>query len=101
MLLARAGKRQQAEEAIRHAIELGHGFGHFHHTAYYIASAYAIMNKPEEAMKWLQNAADDGFPCYSYFAIDPNLDNIRKDPRFVSFMKKGKAQMDAFRKEFS
>ncbi|HEY2866529.1 MAG TPA: protein kinase [Pyrinomonadaceae bacterium] len=101
MLLAEAGKPQEAEDAIRHAIEIGHGFGHFHHTAYYIASAYAIMNKPEEAMKWLQNAADDGFPCYSYFAIDPNLDNIRKDPRFVSFMKKGKAQMDAFRKEFS
>jgi hypothetical protein len=52
-------------------------------------------------MKWLENAADDGFPCYSFFAIDPNLDNIRKDPRFISFMEKGQAQMEAFRREFN
>jgi tetratricopeptide (TPR) repeat protein len=99
MLLAKAGKRQEAEQAIRHSIEIGQGFGHFHHTAYYIASAYAIMNKPDEAMEWLQSAADDGFPCYSFFAIDPNLNNLRNDPRFISFMEKGKAQMDAFRRE--
>ena len=99
MLLAKAGKQQEAEQAIRHAIEIGQGFGHFHHTAYYIASAYAIMNKPDDAMKWLENAADDGFPCYPYFAIDPNLDNIRKDPRFISFMEKGQAQVEAFRKK--
>ena len=99
ILFAKAGKREEAEKTIGRAIEIGQGFGHFHHTAYNIASAYAIMNMPDEAIKWLQNAADDGFPCYSFFAIDKNLDNIRKDPRFISFMEKGKAQMEAFRKK--
>jgi serine/threonine protein kinase len=99
ILFAKAGKREEAEKTIARAIEIGRGYGHFHHTAYNIASAYAIMNMPDDAIKWLQDAADDGFPCYSYFALDPLLDNLRKDPRFISFMEKGKAQMDAFQRE--
>jgi len=82
---------------IERAIEVGKGFGHFHHTAYNIASAYAIMNKPDEAMRWLQDAADDGFPNYPYFGIDHNLDNLRGDPRFVEFLSKGKIQTEKFR----
>jgi len=64
MMLAKAGKSREAEAAIQRAIEIGGGFGHFHHTAYNIASAYALMDQPALAIKWLQNAADDGFPCY-------------------------------------
>jgi serine/threonine protein kinase len=97
MLLARAGKRQEAEETIKHAIEVGKGFGHFHHTAYNVASAYAIMNDPDEALRWLQDAADDGFPNYSYFEIDHNLDNLRKNPRFVEFLSRGKIQMERYK----
>ena len=29
-------------------------FGHFHHTAYYIASAYALMGEPELSSYWLE-----------------------------------------------
>jgi serine/threonine protein kinase/Flp pilus assembly protein TadD len=100
MLFAKAGKQKEAEESIRHAIELGQGFGHFHHTAYNIASAYALMNKPDEAVKWLQNASDDGFPCYPYFEIDHQLDNIRKDPRFIEFMSKLKVQWLKYNAEY-
>ncbi|PYX91434.1 MAG: hypothetical protein DMG71_20220 [Acidobacteria bacterium] len=35
--------------------------------SYNIASAYALINRPEEAMKWLQVTADEGFPCYPLF----------------------------------
>jgi tetratricopeptide (TPR) repeat protein len=48
MLLAKAGHARAAEETIQHAIEIGKSFGHFHHTAYNIGSAYALMNKPGE-----------------------------------------------------
>ena len=57
----------------RNAIEKGKGFGHFHHTAYNISCAYALMKKAEPALKWLQAAADDGFPCYPLFENDPYL----------------------------
>ena len=97
ILLAKAGRKKDAEAAIQRSVELGRGFGHFHHSAYNIASAYAIMNKPDDTMKWLQATVDDGFPCYPYFAIDPNLDKIRRDPRFIKFMEKGREKMEVFR----
>jgi tetratricopeptide (TPR) repeat protein len=96
MLLANAGKASEAEEAIQRANEVGQGFGHFHHTAYNIASAYALMNKPDEAVKWLTLAADNGFPCYPYFEVDKTLDNIRQYPEFIAFMSKLKAQWEKY-----
>lgn len=99
LLLAKAGRHAEAEEAIRRAEEIGSDFGHFHHTAYNIASAYAAMNRPEEAVRWLERTADSGFPNYPYFGIDPNLASIRNDPKLVEFMAKLKARWERF-KEF-
>src|SRR5262249_1916952 len=62
LLAASAGNESKAEEKIERAAEIGKDYGHFHHTAYAIASAYALMNKSGPAMEWLQKAADDGFP---------------------------------------
>jgi tetratricopeptide (TPR) repeat protein len=101
MLLAREGRQREAEETIRRAIEVGQGFGHFHHTAYNIASAYAMLNKPDEAVKWLQDAADDGFPCYTFFEIDHNLDNIRSTPQFIALMARLKPQWERYKAEYS
>jgi hypothetical protein len=56
------------------------------------------MNKTEEAVKWLQNTADDGFPCYPMFASDSNLDNLRQDARFMSFLEKQKQQWESYKK---
>ncbi len=86
LLAASASEKNKAEKEIKDAIEKGKGFGHFHHTAYHIACAYALMKKIEPAIKWLQAAAEDGFPCYSLFEYDPYLDNLRKDPRFVALI---------------
>ena len=97
LLLAKKGNAQEADTAIGRAVELGQGFGHFHHTAHNIASACAAMNRPEDAVHWLENAADDGFPNFTYFAIDPNLDTIRHHPRFVGFMEKLQPQWQRFK----
>ena len=86
MLAASAGQERQAEEKISLAVKRGKGFGHFHHTAYHIACAYALMNKPAQALKWLEEAAANGFPCYPLFARDTNLDNLRQDARFIAFL---------------
>ncbi|HSP62506.1 MAG TPA: protein kinase, partial [Pyrinomonadaceae bacterium] len=96
MMLAKAGKYRDAEAAIQRSIEIGGGFGHFHHAAYNIASAYALMNRPELAIKWLQTAADDGFPCYPLFANDTNLESLRKDDRYIAFMAKLKQQWEHY-----
>jgi hypothetical protein len=76
----------------------GKGFGHFHHTTYYIASAYALMKKTDQALRWLEATADDGFPCYPMFERDPNLNNLRGDARFVAFLEKQKRQWENYMK---
>ena len=97
MLEASDGQEQLAEEKIQLAIERGKGFGHFHHTAYHIACAYALMNKREQGMKWLESAADNGFPCYELFLNDRNLDNLRRDPRFIDLMTRLKQQWEHYK----
>jgi tetratricopeptide (TPR) repeat protein len=96
MMLAKAGKNTEAEATIQHAIGIGRGYAHFHHTSYNIASAYALMNEPQQAMKWLQVTADGGFPNYPLFEGDTQLDNLKKDPRFTAFMTQQKQQWERF-----
>ena len=98
VLAASSGQHQIAEEKIKSAISRGKGFGHFHHTTYYIACAYALMNKADQAMKYLDATADDGFPCYPMFAQDKNLNSLRKDPRFVTFLERQRTQWELSRK---
>jgi TolB-like protein/DNA-binding winged helix-turn-helix (wHTH) protein len=97
VLAASAGQERTAEAKIQSAVKRGKGFGHFHHTAYHIACAYALMNKPEQAIKWLEVAADDGFPCYPLFEADTNLNNLRQDARFVTLMAKLRQQWEYYR----
>ncbi len=96
MMLAKAGRNGEAAATIQHAIDIGRGYAHFHHTAYNIASSYALMNRPDEAMRWLQVTADEGFPNYPLFEGDSQLTNLKKDPRFVAFMAQQKKQWELF-----
>ena len=97
LLAASDGQYRLAEQKIKLAIEKGRGFGHFHHTAYHIACAYAQMSKREEAINWLEFAANNGFPCYELFAGDHNLDNLRQEPRFIALMSKLKQQWEYYK----
>jgi TolB-like protein/DNA-binding winged helix-turn-helix (wHTH) protein/tetratricopeptide (TPR) repeat protein len=92
VLAASRGDDRLANQKIGEAIERGKGFGHFHHTAYHIACAYARLNRKAEAIKWLESAATDGFPCYPMFERDTNLDNLRNDEAFVDLLAKLKQQ---------
>ena len=92
------GDERLADEKIRSAIERGKGFGHFHHTAYHIACAYARMNRKAEAIRWLEAAAADGFPCYPMFVLDPNLQSLRGDQTFLNFQEKLKQQWETYKR---
>jgi tetratricopeptide (TPR) repeat protein/tRNA A-37 threonylcarbamoyl transferase component Bud32 len=88
MMLAKAGRRREAEAAIATALEVGGTFGHFHHAAYNIGSAYALLGEPDRAIRWLQDAADNGFPCHPLLSTDRHLDGLRGNPRFVALLAK-------------
>ena len=87
LLHADAGQAELAERSIEAAIEKGRNFGHFHHAAYTIGGAYALMNRPREAVRWLRAAADDGFPCYPLYDRDRSLDKLRTDAGFLQLMR--------------
>jgi tetratricopeptide (TPR) repeat protein len=97
LIAASAGDEDTAERKIRSAVEKGKGFGHFHHTAYNIACAYSLMNKPDQAIKWLQAAADDGFRCYPLFENDPFLKPLAKHPLFTTLMVRLKEQWEYYK----
>jgi TolB-like protein/class 3 adenylate cyclase len=88
LFLAADGDKARAKEKINQAIKIGEGYGHFHHTTHAIASAYALMDEPDLAMKWLNYTAENGYPDLTWFERDPNLDKLRKDPRFIEFLEK-------------
>src|SRR5438105_4514747 len=88
VFLAVTDNKMRAQEKIDEAIKIGEGFGHFHHTTHMIASAYALMDEPELAMKWLNYTAENGYPNLTWFERDPNLDKLRKDQRFIAFLEK-------------
>ena len=69
-----------------------------HHAAYFAACAWARMRRAPEAVQWLREAADTGFPCYPLFARDANLDPIRQDPRFQAFLDEMQKRSASLRK---
>jgi len=94
MMRAALGDRKGAEADVAAAIKLGKGFGHFHHTAYSIASVYSLLGDVDQAQQWIENAAGDGFANYSLFATDPNLDRLRQTLRFQAFIAKLRGEWD-------
>jgi tetratricopeptide (TPR) repeat protein len=100
ILLAAEGKSEEAEEQIRFAIRKGEVLRwHFHHTEYNIASAYALMGNHREALHWLRMTAEDGLTPYPLFAGDPNLNNLRSDPDFKTWLAEMKSLWERRREE--
>ena len=97
VMAAADGRHEESERLIAMAITRGKGFGHFHHTSYHIAIAYAYMNRPAEAVKWLETTAETGFPCYPLFERDKNLDKIRNEPVFLNFLARMKQKWEVYR----
>jgi TolB-like protein/DNA-binding winged helix-turn-helix (wHTH) protein/tetratricopeptide (TPR) repeat protein len=97
LLAAEAGDAVVAERKIQEAIAKGKGYQHFHHVAYAVASAYALLDRHEQALQYLRLVADDGFPCYPLFEHDSNLDRLRNDAGFLSFLAEQKKQWEYFR----
>ena len=69
-----------------------------HHAAYFAACAWARMGRAQEAVQYLREAAETGFPCYPLFAHDANLDPIRQDPRFQAFLADMQKHSESLRK---
>jgi len=57
-----------------------------HDVAYWLATAYLLQGRLDEAFHWLETAIDLGNENYPWFESDPNWAEGRNDPRFVALM---------------
>ena len=71
-----------------------------HHYTYDAACIYALAGNTTEAVRWLKETSNTGFPNYSLFERDPFLDRIRKSREFIQFMADQKEQWTRLRVEF-
>ncbi len=82
MLQAKRGQSKLALQSVRRALDSPRSFGHTHHTYYQIACVYAVLRQTEKAIAWLERSAETGFPCWSFFRVDPHLESLRQEPGF-------------------
>lgn len=79
--------RGEAAEARRLIDEVLAGSYRDHHVAYSLGVAYAQLDMPEDALRWLTEARNKtGFPSYPWFKRDPLLDKLREDRGFQVFL---------------
>ena len=93
-----AGSEPLEAQALIEKVAMRKAVNPSHHAAYFAASAWAQMGRAAQAIQLLQEAAETGFPCYSLFARDTNLDPIRQDPHFQAFLADMQKQSDSLRK---
>jgi hypothetical protein len=66
------------------------------HWAHTIASAFALLGKTSDAVRWTAIAIDSGFinyPCLTRH--DPFLESVRMDPEFQKLMESLKGRWEA------
>jgi Tfp pilus assembly protein PilF len=82
--LARAyalmGNKQQAEKLLSGLIAQSKKR---YVSPFYIAIVYAGLGQNELAMDWLEKAYDDRSNGLVFIRVDPELDTLRSNPRFV------------------
>lgn len=53
---------------------------------FYVALVYAGLNDQGQAIDWLEKAYDDRSNTLVFAGVDPELDNLRQNPRFLSIL---------------
>jgi Flp pilus assembly protein TadD len=96
--LAARGERARAEELVR-AVSAGAYMDH--HVAYSLGAAYAQLGQHDDALHWLRNAADTGFPCYPWYAHDPLLQPLRSDAEFQGLLDELRRSSEAARTRYA
>jgi tetratricopeptide (TPR) repeat protein len=54
---------------------------------YNLACSYALLKRPEQALKTLRRAVELGYRDFRYLREDRDLDSIRHDPRFRQLLR--------------
>jgi predicted Zn-dependent protease len=97
VLAALEGDASRARRAIERTQQAPPYFGHYHHAQYDVACALSALGDTQAALGWLRAAAGNGYPCPTFFAIDPLLDPLRGDPDFAALLGQLERERDRYR----
>jgi Flp pilus assembly protein TadD len=84
---AAAGKRR---EAIKILEEMKGLTGKRYNLGTHIAAIYAALGNKDEALAWLKKACDEHEQGVVDLKVNPRLDTLRADPRFVDLLRRVK-----------
>jgi len=85
MINARAGNRAEAMRAID---ELRARPSGTYTLPLFLARIYAALGNNDEALKNLEQVYNDRSESAVWLKVDPSLDTLRKDPRFIALIRK-------------
>jgi eukaryotic-like serine/threonine-protein kinase len=83
--LAKAGGRDEAMKLLN---ELKQESMQRYVQSYAFATIYIGLGEKEEALAWLEKEISDRAPNARYFAVLPELDELRSEPRFKEMLKR-------------
>jgi TolB-like protein/DNA-binding SARP family transcriptional activator/Flp pilus assembly protein TadD len=83
-VLASAGHRDSARAVLAALSAPGQQYV----PSYEVAKAFLAMGDKDKAMEWLERAYAERAHSMAFLSVDPQLDGLRKDPRFEALRKK-------------
>lgn len=86
-ILARAGKKAEANILLQELLPLAEGKDTYL-PSLFIAMIYLGLEDRDSAFRWIDKAYRERCNFLLYFKVDPKLDPLRPDPRFIQLMKK-------------
>ena len=83
--LARSGRKEEAEAILR---ELLDSSSKRYIPEFYIASLLGALKRNDEALDWLEKAYEERANGISSLKVNPLLDDLRTEPRFIALLER-------------
>jgi TolB-like protein/DNA-binding winged helix-turn-helix (wHTH) protein/Flp pilus assembly protein TadD len=83
--LAVEGKKNQARHVLEQLRELSN---HRYVSPFYIATVYTGLGEKDKAIAWLEKAYQDRSNGLVFARVNPELDSLRLDPRFMDLLQR-------------
>jgi eukaryotic-like serine/threonine-protein kinase len=101
--LARAGRVAEARRMIDQTAPAAANpkrLSHIHHAQLSLASAEAVLNNHQQAIRWLQQCVREGYPAYPVLVNNPDLRALRGQPEFELLIRELGEQHQRWSRQF-
>jgi TolB-like protein/Tfp pilus assembly protein PilF len=98
---ATLGRWEDAERtiaAVAPRAENPMGLSHMHHAQFHIGSTLALLGRPDDAVRWLAKAVEEGYPSYPRFSTDESLASLKGHAAFDALLERLRKDWDRWQK---